>query len=396
MLGRDRHRIAEPQRIGFEPRRPRRPCLRSCWRPRSPACRTCGPDRRRRGRPASGRRAHRSGRAPRRPARSRPWSAPPCGRRGFRARRSSRPAVSITVKSRSPSRAWPFAAVARHARPVVDQREPLADQPVEQRRFADVRPADDGDGEAHGPRYRGAWRGVGPGRATTAAAARRLAADRASAPGRRLLRPAAAARLLRRRLLRRLRLLRLRGCACCAGAACGRRGGAPRAACGLGFGFGGSGGGARLRLRPAADSPAPVPAARPAARPARLPGTPRAARPAAASWCSKMLSRSNVSQPRERKRRCRAASDRSAACGRARIIGLSSCRRRRRARSASRSGCAVPAGVSASASDHVGPAAQLGGVVGAPGRQRQQRARAVAERPVGRGQRLEPRLAVSS
>ncbi len=43
----------------------------------------------------------------------------------------------------------PFAAVARHARPVVDQRKPLADQPVEQRRLADIRPPDDGESEAH-------------------------------------------------------------------------------------------------------------------------------------------------------------------------------------------------------------------------------------------------------
>ena len=44
-----------------------------------------------------------------------------------------------------------LAAVAGHAGPVVDQRQPLADQPVEQGRFADVGPADDGDGgERHG------------------------------------------------------------------------------------------------------------------------------------------------------------------------------------------------------------------------------------------------------
>ena len=42
-----------------------------------------------------------------------------------------------------------LAAVARHARAVVDQRQAAADQPVEQGRFADIRPADDGDGEAH-------------------------------------------------------------------------------------------------------------------------------------------------------------------------------------------------------------------------------------------------------
>ena len=39
-----------------------------------------------------------------------------------------------------------LAAVAGHARPVVDQRQPLADEPVEQGRFADVGSADDGDG----------------------------------------------------------------------------------------------------------------------------------------------------------------------------------------------------------------------------------------------------------
>ena len=43
-----------------------------------------------------------------------------------------------------------FAPVARHARAVIDQREPPADQAVEQGRLADIRPADDGDGEAHG------------------------------------------------------------------------------------------------------------------------------------------------------------------------------------------------------------------------------------------------------
>ena len=53
----------------------------------------------------------------------------------------------------------PLAPVARDARQVVDQSEPLADQPVEQRGLADVRPPDDGDGEAHGhwmPRFGGA------------------------------------------------------------------------------------------------------------------------------------------------------------------------------------------------------------------------------------------------
>ena len=43
----------------------------------------------------------------------------------------------------------PFAPVARDARPVIDERQPSADQPVEQGRLADIRPADDREGEAH-------------------------------------------------------------------------------------------------------------------------------------------------------------------------------------------------------------------------------------------------------
>ncbi len=43
-----------------------------------------------------------------------------------------------------------LAAIAGHARLIVDQREPLADQPVEQRRFADIRPADDRECVARG------------------------------------------------------------------------------------------------------------------------------------------------------------------------------------------------------------------------------------------------------
>ena len=42
-----------------------------------------------------------------------------------------------------------LAAVARHAGLVIDQRELLPDQPVEQRRFADIGPADDGNREGH-------------------------------------------------------------------------------------------------------------------------------------------------------------------------------------------------------------------------------------------------------
>src|SRR5262249_31461368 len=42
-----------------------------------------------------------------------------------------------------------FASVARQARPVRHQRGVLARQAVEERRLADVRPADDGDGGGH-------------------------------------------------------------------------------------------------------------------------------------------------------------------------------------------------------------------------------------------------------
>jgi hypothetical protein len=42
-----------------------------------------------------------------------------------------------------------FAAVPRHARLVVDQRELLADQPIEQRRLSDIGPADNGNRERH-------------------------------------------------------------------------------------------------------------------------------------------------------------------------------------------------------------------------------------------------------
>src|SRR5215469_809856 len=44
----------------------------------------------------------------------------------------------------------PAASMAGHPGKVVDQCEALADQAIEQRRLADVRPSDDGDREAHG------------------------------------------------------------------------------------------------------------------------------------------------------------------------------------------------------------------------------------------------------
>jgi len=47
-----------------------------------------------------------------------------------------------------------LAAIARDARFGIDQRQAPADQPVEQRRFADVRAADDRDTRQPGPSRR--------------------------------------------------------------------------------------------------------------------------------------------------------------------------------------------------------------------------------------------------
>ena len=46
--------------------------------------------------------------------------------------------------------AFALAAVAGNARPVIDQRQPPPKQPVEQGRLADIGPANNGDGETHG------------------------------------------------------------------------------------------------------------------------------------------------------------------------------------------------------------------------------------------------------
>jgi hypothetical protein len=45
--------------------------------------------------------------------------------------------------------AFPLAPVAGDARPVVDKRQPAADQPVEEGRLADIGAADNGDCEWH-------------------------------------------------------------------------------------------------------------------------------------------------------------------------------------------------------------------------------------------------------
>ena len=47
-----------------------------------------------------------------------------------------------------------FATIARNAGLVIDQRKFFADEPVEKRRLAYIRTADDGDGERHGVQIR--------------------------------------------------------------------------------------------------------------------------------------------------------------------------------------------------------------------------------------------------
>ena len=68
-------------------------------------------------------------------------------RRGIEAGRVEQPEVQVG------DAAFAFAAVARDARLVVDKRDLAADQPVEQRRFADIRPAKDGDRRGHRMTY---------------------------------------------------------------------------------------------------------------------------------------------------------------------------------------------------------------------------------------------------
>ena len=388
VLGRDRDRLAETERIGFEPAapRPRVPSLLLATR----IDRLAGLAHQI-GEGAVGRRqvrrARRSRRRSHRPARSRPRSAPACGRTEFPAPPPPSPAVSITVKSRSPRRRLALAAVAGDARRVVDQRQPPADQPVEQRRLADIRPADDGDGEAHEPRSRSPTTGV----LRTPA----IAAQRDTGAGRRRRRPGRVVltavrpgrlRLLRRLVLRRpwRRLLRAGG-----GlrrrldADLRRRAAAPSPACaacglalrlglrrrfdrrGLGFGLarrrhpvagiglaaGGRVSRRRRRRRLIALHQFRRHALR--ARPARPPGTAPCVRPAASS-CSLRPKTSSLSDRNSRSRRAsRPATQQHGEHGKAMHAAhrgsFSSCRWRRSAPSASRCGPRVPGGVSASA-----------------------------------------------
>ena len=57
--------------------------------------------------------------------------------------------MSIAVKERSPSVRAAFTPITGDAGAIVDQGETLADKAIEQGRLADIRPADDGDREAH-------------------------------------------------------------------------------------------------------------------------------------------------------------------------------------------------------------------------------------------------------
>ena len=147
MLGRERMRLAEPELIGLE-------AARLAGRPSallargSPACPLRRRSRRSSGRSASRRPAHRSRRGRHRRRR---W---PLGLRAHAAFEapavpSSSPAVSSMRKLEVAKPRLALAAVAGDARRVVDQRQPPADQPVEQRRLADIGPAGNNNHGCH-------------------------------------------------------------------------------------------------------------------------------------------------------------------------------------------------------------------------------------------------------
>ena len=81
----------------------------------------------------------------------------PCGQRALGALVEPCGIDDGEFEIAEPGRA--LAAVAGDAGLVVDQRKLLPDQPVEQRRLADIRPADDGDGERHEKSVRPSGRG---------------------------------------------------------------------------------------------------------------------------------------------------------------------------------------------------------------------------------------------
>ena len=104
-----------------------------------------------------GRRRRRARRRPR--PRSRPAPARGSGWGSSASDSGSKPPVSTTTTTPPAGpRRLAGDAVAGHARKVVGERPPRAGEAVEQRRLADVRATDDGDGRRHIPtasRYRG-------------------------------------------------------------------------------------------------------------------------------------------------------------------------------------------------------------------------------------------------
>ena len=74
---------------------------------------------------------------------------PHAARSGLCASHSSKPAVSTMPNVEIAETRLAHAAVARHSRRVVDERNAPADQPVEERRLAHIGAADNGDERAH-------------------------------------------------------------------------------------------------------------------------------------------------------------------------------------------------------------------------------------------------------
>ena len=147
MFGRNLDRVAEARAHRLPSRRYRRACPRSCWRPAPPACWRGVRNRRRRGRSASNLRARRSRTSAHRPA---PIAVSVCS--CIRAvseplAPSSRPAVSIDGEFEIAEASLALTTIAGDAGFVIDQRQLLSDQTVEQRRFSDIGPADNGNGE---------------------------------------------------------------------------------------------------------------------------------------------------------------------------------------------------------------------------------------------------------
>ena len=148
VLGRQRHRLAQPELPGLDQPRLRRPPLGLVGdedHPRRPLAQQLRqrpvdrrhPDPRVDQEEADVRRVHR-------PLGQRPH--PP---RQARVGRLLEPRGVDHGEAQRPEPPRPLAQVAGDARLVVDQRQPPADQAVEQRRLADVRAADDGEGEGH-------------------------------------------------------------------------------------------------------------------------------------------------------------------------------------------------------------------------------------------------------